>query len=120
MQIFIGGDSGYDTHFEEIGKTFGGFDLAVLENGQYNKSWKHIHLMPHEILRAGRELNAKRIFPVHSSKFALGLHAWDEPLELITKNNQSENLSIITPMIGEEVNLKNSNQKFSEWWRDVN
>jgi len=33
-QLFLGGDSGYDTHFKEIGERFGGFDLAILECGQ--------------------------------------------------------------------------------------
>jgi L-ascorbate metabolism protein UlaG (beta-lactamase superfamily) len=119
LRIFIGGDSGYDSHFAEIGNAFGGFDLAILENGQYNKNWKHIHLMPHEILQAAKELKAKRIFPVHSSKFVLGNHAWDEPLELITENNKNEHLIIITPMIGEKVNLNDSEQVFSHWWKGV-
>jgi L-ascorbate metabolism protein UlaG (beta-lactamase superfamily) len=119
MQLFLGGDSGYDNHFKEIGKTFGEFDLAILENGQYDKSWKHIHLMPHEILQAAKDLNTKRIFPVHSSKFALGNHSWDEPLQLITENNTSEKLNIITPMIGERVNLHDATQEFSQWWKGV-
>ena len=119
LRIFIGGDSGYDKHFAEIGNTFGGFDLAIMENGQYNKNWKHIHLMPHEILQAAKELKAKRIFPVHSSKFVLGNHAWDAPLELITENNKKENLNIITPMIGEKVDLANPGQVFSPWWKEV-
>lgn len=119
MRIFIGGDSGYDTHFAEIGNRFNGFDLVILENGQYNKSWKHIHLMPDEILQAAKDLKAKRLFPVHSSKFALGLHDWDEPLDLIIKNNVKENLDIITPMIGETVFLLDSTQRFSHWWKDI-
>lgn len=119
MQIFLGGDSGYDKHFAEIGKTFGAFDLAILENGQYDKSWKYIHLMPDEILQAAKDLNAKRIFPVHSSKFALGNHPWYEPLELIIENNKQENLNIMTPMIGEKVNLKDTTQQFSRWWKGV-
>lgn len=117
QQIFIGGDSGYDTHFAEIGQGFGGFDLAILENGQYNNNWKHIHLMPDEILQAAKDLQAKRLFPVHSSKFALGTHAWDEPLNLISKNNTLEKLNLITPMIGEKVELQNPDQVFSEWWK---
>lgn len=119
LRIFIGGDSGYDKHFAVIGNTFGGFDLAIIENGQYNKNWRHIHLMPHEILNAARELKAKRIFPVHSSKFLLGNHAWDAPLELITENNKIQNLNIITPMIGEKVDLNNPAQKFTHWWREM-
>jgi L-ascorbate metabolism protein UlaG (beta-lactamase superfamily) len=117
MQIFIGGDSGYDTHFAEIGKTFGPFDLVILENGQYDKSWKYIHLMPEEVLQAAKDLNAKRLLPVHHSKFAIANHAWDEPLEQITTLNKTFGLSIMTPMIGEQVNLKDHEQVFSEWWK---
>ncbi|MBI3235423.1 MAG: MBL fold metallo-hydrolase [Bacteroidetes bacterium] len=119
MKLFLGGDSGYDKHFAEIGTRHGPFDLVILENGQYNKSWKHIHLMPNEVLQAATELKAKRIFPVHSSKFALSTHPWDEPLNLITENNKLVNLNLITPMIGEQVNLKDSAQNFTHWWKEV-
>ncbi len=116
MKIFIGGDSGYDKHFAEVGKAFGPFDLVILENGQYNKSWKYIHMMPDEVLQAAKDLHAKRLFPVHSSKFALSLHAWDDPLKQITEFNKAVRLPLVTPMIGEPVKLKDSTQKFSEWW----
>jgi L-ascorbate metabolism protein UlaG (beta-lactamase superfamily) len=119
QNLFLGGDSGYDKHFAEIGAKFGPFDLAILENGQYNKSWKHIHLMPHEILQAAKDLKTKRLFPVHSAKFALANHRWDEPLNKIVENNKTENLNLITPMIGEKVDLNDPNQKFTEWWKSV-
>lgn len=118
-KIFLGGDSGYDQHFAEIGKTFGPFDLAIMENGQYDKSWKYIHLMPHEILQAAKDLRAQRILPVHSGKFAMGNHAWNEPLNLIIENNRAENLNIITPMIGEPVYLQDKEQTFSHWWKGL-
>ena len=60
MKIYIGGDSGYDKHFAEIGKTFGPFDLAIIENGQYNKNWKHVHLLPEEIVQVANDLSAKQ------------------------------------------------------------
>ena len=116
-RIYLGGDSGYDTHFTEIGKKFGNFDLAILENGQYDKSWKYIHMMPSEVLQAAKDLNAKVLFPVHSSKFALANHDWDTPLKMITQLNKDQKL--ITPMIGEKVNLNDSTQTFSEWWTKV-
>ncbi len=120
MKIFVGGDSGYDKHFAEIGKTFGPFDLAILENGQYNKSWKYIHMMPAEVLQAAKDLNAERLFPVHSSKFALAMHPWDAPLSTISELNKTANISLITPMIGEPVHLKDRAQQFSDWWKDIN
>jgi L-ascorbate metabolism protein UlaG (beta-lactamase superfamily) len=120
LKIFIGGDSGYDLHFKEIGERFGPFDMAIMENGQYDKNWRYIHMLPSEFLQAAKELQAKRIIPVHSSKFKLGNHDWDEPLSLIMEYNQSEGLSILTPMIGELVNLKDEHQFFSNWWKSVN
>lgn len=116
LQIFIGGDGGYDEHFAEIGEKFGGFDLVILENGQYNTSWKFIHTMPDEVLQAAKDLRAKRLFPVHNSKFALANHSWDEPLKVITEFNKSVNQPLVTPMIGELVNLNDTAQVFSEWW----
>ncbi len=120
MKIFIGGDSGYDKHFETIGNTFGSFDLAILENGQYDKSWKYIHLMPNEVLKAAKDLKAKRLFAVHNSKFALANHAWSEPMSNIAKQCLENNMSLITPLIGERVNLKDTTQKFTAWWNKVN
>lgn len=117
LRIFIGGDSGYDKHFAEIGNMHGPFDLAILENGQYNKNWKHIHLLPDEILQAAIDLKTKKLLPVHSSKFALALHAWDEPLEKLMLSNLKVNLPILTPMIGETVNLLDEQQVFQTWWR---
>jgi L-ascorbate metabolism protein UlaG (beta-lactamase superfamily) len=116
MQIYMGGDSGYDSHFAEIGKKYGLFDLVVLENGQYDKSWKYIHMMPDEVLKAAKDLSAKRLFPVHSAKFALANHAWDEPLRKITEFNKDINFPLVTPIIGELVNLKDSTQTFAQWW----
>lgn len=119
MKIFLGGDGGYDKHFAEIGKKFGPIDLAILENGQYDKNWKYIHLLPDDLIKAFRDLNAKRLFAVHSSKFALANHPWDEPLKKITAFSKKLNFSLITPMIGEQVNLKDSTQRFTEWWKGI-
>ncbi|HTB52247.1 MAG TPA: MBL fold metallo-hydrolase [Ferruginibacter sp.] len=106
MKIFIGGDSGYDTHFKKIGDTFGPFDMAILECGQYNKYWKYIHMFPEQVVQAGIDLQATKIFPVHWSKFSLATHAWDEPIIRIRAESVKRNVPLITPIIGEEVNLK--------------
>jgi L-ascorbate metabolism protein UlaG (beta-lactamase superfamily) len=120
MKIFIGGDGGYDKHFAEIGKKFGPIDLAILENGQYNENWKYIHLLPADLLKAFKDLNAKRLFPVHSSKFALSIHPWDEPLVKLSESAKQLDIRLVTPMIGQQVNLKDSTQKFTEWWKGIN
>lgn len=33
QNIYFSGDSGYDTHFKEIGNKYGPFDIAFIENG---------------------------------------------------------------------------------------
>ncbi|KFF18776.1 MBL fold metallo-hydrolase [Flavobacterium hydatis] len=120
IKIYIGGDSGYDTHFAEIGKQFGPIDFAILENGQYNLAWEAIHMLPEQVLKAAQELKAKRLFPVHSSKFKLAMHSWDDPLEKLSTLSKEAHLPLVTPMIGEIVNLNDSTQVFKEWWKGVN
>jgi L-ascorbate metabolism protein UlaG (beta-lactamase superfamily) len=119
MKIYIGGDSGYDTHFSAIGTKFEEIDLAILENGQYDAGWKYIHMMPEEVVQASKDLRAGKLLPVHSAKYALGNHPWDEPLKRVSEANKGTGIHLLTPMIGEVVNLKDSTQQFSEWWKGL-
>ena len=104
-KIFIGGDGGYDTHFEEIGNRYPGIDLAILENGQYNEDWKYIHTMPSELNRVAKDLKARKILTVHHSKFALAKHRWDEPIMNVRKMIETDSLNVLNPVIGEVVNI---------------
>lgn len=120
MKIYIGGDGGYDTHYKDIGNKYGSIDLAILDSGQYNEAWKNIHNLPEDVLKAALDLKAKRVFPVHSSKFALAAHSWDEPLKKLTELNKNFNIPLVTPMIGEIVNLNDTTQDFKQWWEGIN
>jgi L-ascorbate metabolism protein UlaG (beta-lactamase superfamily) len=119
MKIYMGGDSGYDTHYAEIGEQFGPIDLVILDNGQYDLKWKYIHTLPEQVVQASLDLKAKRLFPVHSSKFAMANHPWDEPLIKVTEFSKAPNVPLVTPIIGEIVYLKNPEQKFTPWWVGV-
>ena len=92
---------------------------ATLDNGQYNVAWQAIHMLPEEVLKAAENLKAKRLFPVHSSKFVLTQHPWDEPLAKITELSKASTIPLVTPMIGEQVNLNDENQLFRQWRTDV-
>ena len=105
-KIFLSGDGGYGTHFADIGRQFGEIDLAVLENGQYDNSWRHIHLLPSELLKTATDLNAKSLLTVHHSKFAMANHPWDEPLVNISELAEKTPLPIFIPTIGEPVKLE--------------
>jgi L-ascorbate metabolism protein UlaG (beta-lactamase superfamily) len=119
MKIFIGGDSGYDTHFAAIGNKYGPFDLAVLECGQYDKSWKYIHMMPEQVATAAQDLKANKLLPVHWAKFVLGNHDWDEPIKRVVRASKEKGILLLTPMIGEEIDFTNNAQNFSSWWESV-
>lgn len=120
ITLFISGDGGYDKHFAETGKKFGTIDLAIMENGQYDSAWRYVHLLPEEVLKAAHDLNARRLLPVHHTRFMLARHSWYEPLEKITAPGGSHcSPCILTPMIGELVNLNSPQQTFPTWWRNV-
>jgi L-ascorbate metabolism protein UlaG (beta-lactamase superfamily) len=115
-KIYIGADSGYDSHFKTIGEKFGPFDVAILENGQYNKYWRHIHMMPEEVVQAAQELKAKKLLPVHWGKFSLSLHAWDEPITRVVREAKLKGVDVLHPMIGEPLYFDKENV-FTEWWK---
>lgn len=118
LKVFIGGDSGYDKHFLEAEKKHGPMDVAILECGQYNESWRYIHMLPEDVIKAAKDLNAKKLIMVHWGKFKLSVHPWDEPPEKISSLSINEEFILLTPMIGERTDL-NSNEKYSRWWKHV-
>lgn len=113
-KLFLGGDSGYDTHFKTIGEKYGPFDIALLENGQYNVLWHEIHTLPEETFLAAKDLKAKVLMPVHWAKFPLANHAWNEPIKRL-KAAATDEIKLTTPMIGEPVVL-DSLYPNKVWW----
>lgn len=118
-RVFFSGDSGYGPHFAEIGKRFGGFDLAVLDSGQYDPRWPHIHMNPEEAVRAAVDLDAAALLPGHVGKFAMARHAWDDPFQRLVVASQSRSQRLLTPVLGEPVRLDEPNQTFSFWWQAI-
>lgn len=117
--IFFSGDSGYAPHFKEIGDKYGPFDIALMECGQYDKMWPDIHMMPEETAQAGIDVNAKKIIPIHWAGFKLALHGWTDPVTRLKIAAQKLNLKVITPEIGEEIIVKGSNNKTTNWWNGL-
>ncbi|QPH40310.1 MBL fold metallo-hydrolase [Pedobacter endophyticus] len=117
-KLFLGGDSGYDTHFAAIGQEFGPFDLALLECGQYNAYWPYIHMFPEQTVQAAKDLNAKILMPVHWGKFSLATHPWDEPINRLVEAAEKAALPIVTPRLGETVIL-NKHLPTTQWWRSA-
>jgi L-ascorbate metabolism protein UlaG (beta-lactamase superfamily) len=116
-KIFIGGDSGYDDAFKEIGHQFGPFDMAMLECGQYDKQWPDIHMMPEETVQASVDLGAKAFLPIHWAKFTLALHPWKEPVQRAVRHAEKLNVKVTTPKIGEPFVL-GAAYPVQRWWEE--
>jgi L-ascorbate metabolism protein UlaG (beta-lactamase superfamily) len=115
-RLFFGGDSGFGPHIAEIARRFDGFDLAVLDAGQYNPRWANIHMNPEEAAQAAEILGARAMLPAHVGRFALARHSWDEPFERVVAASQGRRYQLLTPRIGEPVRL-GSEQRFGAWWK---
>ena len=87
MKIYFGGDTGYASHFEEIGKRFGGVDLAFLPIGAYEPRWfmKMAHVNPEEAVQAHIDLQARLSIGMHFGTFQLTDEAFREPPSELAK-----------------------------------
>lgn len=116
--IYFSGDSGYDVHFKQIGDKYGPFDLAFIENGQYNVKWRAVHALPEESVQAYFDLKAKRFFPIHWGMFVLSLHSWREPVDELLRLSKERGVKTVTPKIGEVVTVNEDYQSIA-WWQDL-
>lgn len=117
--LFFSGDSGYASHFKEIGEQYGPFDFAFMECGQYNNLWPLVHMLPEETAQAGLDIKAKKMMPIHWGAFKLASHSWTDPVERISKKAKELNVDLVIPKIGEivEIGLNNSEEIYP-WWRN--
>ena len=113
--IFYSGDGGYFDGFKKIGDALGPFNLAILENGAYDKNWPSVHMMPEQTIQAHKELNADVLLPVHNSTFDLAFHPWFDPLTKLSVLALENDINLATPIIGEQYLLDN-NMPTEQWW----
>ncbi|MGE4555968.1 MAG: MBL fold metallo-hydrolase [Desulfovibrionaceae bacterium] len=115
-RIYYSGDSGYGPHFKALGERFGGFDLALLDSGQYNEAWPCVHMTPEQSVQAAEDLRAKAALPSHAGKFSIAYHSWDDPFKRFAKASEGKPFRLVTPRIGEVVDLTDREQTFQPWW----
>ncbi|MEM7179586.1 MAG: MBL fold metallo-hydrolase [Spirochaetota bacterium] len=115
-RLYFSGDSGYDIHFKQIGDKYGPFDVAFVENGQYNKMWHEVHLLPEETAQAFLDLKGKKMVPIHWAMFELSLHDWYEPIVKSEENAKKLGIDLLTPKFGQIVSVTEENI-FERWWQ---
>lgn len=118
QRIFYSGDSGYFPGFAQIGERFGGFDIALMENGAYDAYWPSVHMQPEESVRAFRDVRARVLLPLHNSAFDLALHTWHDPLDRVADLAARESIELATPRLGEVLTVGVPRENV-QWWRDL-
>jgi L-ascorbate metabolism protein UlaG (beta-lactamase superfamily) len=80
-RIYFGGDSGYSTHFADIGSRLGSPDIAMLGIGAYEPRWfmRPVHMNPAEAVRAHRDLGSRHSIGMHFGTFQLTTEAIGQP-----------------------------------------
>ena len=118
--IFVSGDGGIGPHFARIAAEFPEIDLAVMENGQYDSRMGSEHTRPEELRREIEILAPRLVFTCHNSKYSLSDHPWTEPLELIYLYALEKGIGLLTPLMGEIVDIgEGVPHTMTPWWRSV-
>lgn len=118
QRVFYSGDSGYFAGFKQIGERFGGFDLALMENGAYDSAWPAVHMSPEETVQAFTEVRGGLLYVVHNSTFDLAFHTWQDPLERVAALAEAKRLPLATPEIGEVLTIGQPRNNVL-WWKGL-
>lgn len=118
LRVYFSGDGGYSSHFAEIGRRLGPFDLTLMETGAYNVHWPYVHMQPEETMQAHLDLRGRWLLPIHNGTFDLAMHAWHEPFERVVELGRSRGVAVATPMMGERLDM-NAPQAGERWWQRV-
>ncbi len=117
-RVFFSGDSGYNPSFKKIGEKYGPFDVTLMENGQYNKNWERVHMLPEQTLQAHLDVRGKILIPIHWGAYNLSIHDWTEPVERILKAAAKNRVTVATPRIGQTWKYGDA-VPVARWWPDI-
>jgi L-ascorbate metabolism protein UlaG (beta-lactamase superfamily) len=115
-KIYYGADTGLWDGFEEIGKTYGPFDLTLLEIGAFHPLWHQIHLGPDGAAEAFEQLGGGVLMPIHWGLFNLAMHGWTQPIERIEELARERGIKLFVPEPGRPTEFRAESVR-SGWWR---
>jgi L-ascorbate metabolism protein UlaG (beta-lactamase superfamily) len=120
-RIYYGADSGEWAGFPEIARTYGPFDLIMLEIGAYDPLWSDIHMGPDGAAQTFAAMNGAAaldsqslLMPIHWGLFDLALHAWRQPIERLMA---IDGIKLWTPTPGQPTEVVKGIELRSTWWR---
>jgi N-acyl-phosphatidylethanolamine-hydrolysing phospholipase D len=94
FSMYFAGDTGYSKDFEDIGRKYGSFDLAMIPIGAYAPRWfmQNQHVSPVEAVQIHRDVHAKRSIGIHWGTFELADEPLDEPPQFLRSEMQKAGL----------------------------
>lgn len=117
-RLFFSGDSGYFKGFREIGEKLGPFHVTMLDSAQYGRYWKQVHMFPEQAVRAHKDLRGDMLLPIHWGAFSICFHDWQEPVERMLRAAEKEDITVVTPKIGQSF-LYGADILQSTWWPPI-
>lgn len=115
-RVFYSGDTALHEEFAVIGEKLGPFDFTLMESGAYNPSWADVHLGPEQSVRAHRLVQGKTMIAAHWGLFDLSFHSWVAPIERVLAAAKKENVHVVTPQIGGQIDIDDARIAPQKWW----
>lgn len=94
-RLYFGGDSGYCSHFANIGKRFGPFDLTLIPIGAYEprKLMSPVHMNPAEAVQTHLDLRGRTMVGIHWGTFVLTDEPMEEPPKKLAEAAEAKGLN---------------------------
>jgi L-ascorbate metabolism protein UlaG (beta-lactamase superfamily) len=85
--IYFCGDSGYGSHFADIGKLFPSIDYCLVGIGAYKPEYfmKQNHTSPADAVRAFRDTGARNMIPMHYGTYDLSDEPPGDPIRVLKR-----------------------------------
>lgn len=93
--IYFGGDSGYGSHFTDIGRIFPSVDYALIGIGAYKPEFfmGQSHLSPADGIKAFNDTKAKHLIPMHYGTFDLADEPLSDPIRELKKEHDKQHVA---------------------------
>lgn len=102
--IYFGADSGYGSHYQELGQLFPQIDIAMLGIGAFRPEWfmHQAHMSPTHAVQAFNECGAKKFLPMHHATLDLSDEPASEPHNTVLEmsRNGQINGELLLPAVG--------------------
>jgi L-ascorbate metabolism protein UlaG (beta-lactamase superfamily) len=115
-RVFYSGDTGLFRGMRDIGERLGPFDVAMIESGQYHRTWPDWHVGPEQAVEAHRMVRGDVMLPVHWALLTLAYHGWTEPVERVLAEAASKGARVVVPKPGVSVEPARAATVVEHWW----